>query len=310
MVFVIEDRGGPVRVRLPRDSVSGDAPFGAGARAQPGRRGTPAGLRRSRTRLLEARPITTCGCTGAWRPTRPRTRCRRSSRQPLRSSTSSVTTSRRRSSARSSGSASIASSRTCARPTAPPGAAAALTHLSLDFPGAEQELTQISGATASDAERFFHDETVRFLFGRVVDSLRSSLEREGRDVIYRVFEQHDLSPGPDTTYATVAGASGPAGHPGHEPPARRTTPLPRARARTPPRDVRQRRRVPPRSAGAVRTGRVVIRLSDEAIGRLRDVAGMAGAAAGPLHGPVAASAAAAWARCTRRTTGCSIARSR
>ena len=81
-------------------------------------------------------------------------------------------------------------------------------HLSLDFPGAEQELTQISGATTSDAERFFHDETVRFLLGRVVETLRSSLEREGRDVIYRVFEQHDLSPGPDTTYATVAGALG------------------------------------------------------------------------------------------------------
>lgn len=82
------------------------------------------------------------------------------------------------------------------------------THLSLDFPGAERELTQISGNTASDAERFFHDETVRFLFGRVVDSLKSSLESEGRSVIYRVFEQHDLSPGPETTYATVAGAMG------------------------------------------------------------------------------------------------------
>src|SRR6187402_133715 len=77
-------------------------------------------------------------------------------------------------------------------------------HLPLDFPGAEQELTQVSRATASDAERFFHDETVRFLFGRVVDSLKSSLEREGRGVIYLVFEQHDLVPGPDTTYATVA----------------------------------------------------------------------------------------------------------
>jgi len=81
-------------------------------------------------------------------------------------------------------------------------------HLPLDFPGAEQELTQVSRATASDADRFFHDETVRFLFGRVVDSLRSSLEREGRGVIYLVFEQHDLVPGPDTTYATVASTLG------------------------------------------------------------------------------------------------------
>jgi RNA polymerase sigma factor (sigma-70 family) len=81
-------------------------------------------------------------------------------------------------------------------------------HLSLDFPGAEQELTQISGATASDAERFFHDETVRFLFSRAVESLKLSLERDGRAVIYRVFELHDLSPGPETTYATVSSALG------------------------------------------------------------------------------------------------------
>jgi RNA polymerase sigma factor (sigma-70 family) len=81
-------------------------------------------------------------------------------------------------------------------------------HLSLDFPGAERELGQISSVTVSDAERFFHDETVRFLFSRVVDSLKSSLEREGRGVVYRAFEQHDLAPRPDTTYATVASALG------------------------------------------------------------------------------------------------------
>ena len=49
---------------------------------------------------------------------------------------------------------------------------------------------------------------MRFLFSRVVDSLRASLESEGRGVMYRVFEQHDLSPGPETTYATVASALG------------------------------------------------------------------------------------------------------
>ena len=79
-------------------------------------------------------------------------------------------------------------------------------HLSLDFPGAEQEIGAMSAAAASDAERFFHDETVRFLFSRVVESLKASFEGEGRSAIYRVFEQHDLSPGPDTTYASVAAA--------------------------------------------------------------------------------------------------------
>jgi DNA-directed RNA polymerase specialized sigma24 family protein len=79
-------------------------------------------------------------------------------------------------------------------------------HLSLDFPGAERELGAMSAASASDAERFFHDETVRFLFSRVVESLRTSFDTEGRGLIYRVFEQHDLSPGPETTYASVATA--------------------------------------------------------------------------------------------------------
>jgi DNA-directed RNA polymerase specialized sigma24 family protein len=77
------------------------------------------------------------------------------------------------------------------------------TLLSLDFPGAEREIAGLPHA-ASDAERFFHDETVRALFGRAVNTLRRRAAADGRDQIFAVFERHDLSPGAETSYATIA----------------------------------------------------------------------------------------------------------
>jgi DNA-directed RNA polymerase specialized sigma24 family protein len=82
------------------------------------------------------------------------------------------------------------------------------TTLSLDFPGAERELDALSTAAGGDLDRFFHDETIRFLFARAVETLRESLSGAGRDVVYRVFELHDLQPAADTTYSTVADALG------------------------------------------------------------------------------------------------------
>lgn len=76
--------------------------------------------------------------------------------------------------------------------------------LSLDFPGAERELALVAATDRSDPERFFRDETIRALFSRSVEGLRRALEREGRPAVFRVFERHDLEPGADTTYATVA----------------------------------------------------------------------------------------------------------
>jgi DNA-directed RNA polymerase specialized sigma24 family protein len=75
--------------------------------------------------------------------------------------------------------------------------------LSLDFPGAERELGEMATSIA-DPERFFHDETVRFLFARTVASLQAACAAAGRDVVYRVFDRHDLAPTADTSYATVA----------------------------------------------------------------------------------------------------------
>lgn len=76
--------------------------------------------------------------------------------------------------------------------------------LSLDFPGAERELDAMAAADLSDADRFFHDETVRFLFARTVESLRAACARERRDIIFQVFDRHDLRPSSETTYASVA----------------------------------------------------------------------------------------------------------
>ena len=75
--------------------------------------------------------------------------------------------------------------------------------LSLDFPGAEREMDDMATAIA-DPDRFFHDETVRFLFARAVASLQAACVDAGRDVVFRVFERHDLAPASDTSYATVA----------------------------------------------------------------------------------------------------------
>ena len=82
------------------------------------------------------------------------------------------------------------------------------TTLSLDFPGAERELSAIPATGTTDVDRFFHDETVRFLFSRSVDSLRARCAGAERDIIFRVFEMHDLQPTAATTYSTVASALG------------------------------------------------------------------------------------------------------
>lgn len=79
-----------------------------------------------------------------------------------------------------------------------------VTTLSLDFPGAEQELDAMASARLDDLDRFFHDETVRFLFARTVDALRLACDREGRSIVFRVFERHDLNPTPEVTYASIA----------------------------------------------------------------------------------------------------------
>ncbi len=80
--------------------------------------------------------------------------------------------------------------------------------LSLDFPAAERELDAMAAADLTDADRFFHDETVRFLFGRAVASPRQQVADEGRPQVFDVFDRHDLNPARDASYATVASGLG------------------------------------------------------------------------------------------------------
>lgn len=78
------------------------------------------------------------------------------------------------------------------------------TMLSLDFPGAERELDAAAGTNLHDVDRFFHDETVRFLFARAVDALRQALDADDQAIVFRVFERHDLNPSAEVTYASLA----------------------------------------------------------------------------------------------------------
>ena len=80
--------------------------------------------------------------------------------------------------------------------------------LSIDFPDAEREFALVSSKDVSDVERFFHDETIRALFARTVDAMREGYAREGKDAVFAAFEQHDLQPGPDTSYRSVAESLG------------------------------------------------------------------------------------------------------
>jgi len=78
------------------------------------------------------------------------------------------------------------------------------TLLSLDFPGAEHELAAYPALVVDDADRFFHDETIRALFARTVDAMRDAFTREGKPQVFDVFARHDLHPSADATYAKVA----------------------------------------------------------------------------------------------------------
>jgi RNA polymerase sigma factor (sigma-70 family) len=78
------------------------------------------------------------------------------------------------------------------------------TMLPLDFPGAERELAAVASTDVGDVDRFFRDETIRSLFARTVDAMREAFDREGRAVVFRVFDRHDLRPSSDTTYQTIA----------------------------------------------------------------------------------------------------------
>ena len=76
--------------------------------------------------------------------------------------------------------------------------------LSLDFPGAERELAQLSAGDMRDLDRFFRDEMIRALFARTLEDLQRACDADGKSIVFRVFERHDVSPTSGVSYASVA----------------------------------------------------------------------------------------------------------
>jgi RNA polymerase sigma factor (sigma-70 family) len=81
-----------------------------------------------------------------------------------------------------------------------------IVQVSLDFAGADEELTRHAPAAGSDPDVFFRREWLRGLFALAVDDLRQACEVSGKRVHFALFERYDLE-GPDApehlTYAAL-----------------------------------------------------------------------------------------------------------
>jgi RNA polymerase sigma factor (sigma-70 family) len=79
--------------------------------------------------------------------------------------------------------------------------------LSLDFDGAEGELSRVVSAPSADPDEAFRREWVRAVFAQAVSSLRQRAQDLGKEKALLVFERYDLD-GPDAvtkpTYADLA----------------------------------------------------------------------------------------------------------
>lgn len=80
--------------------------------------------------------------------------------------------------------------------------------LSLDFPGAERDLAEHLRAPAVDPDAFFREETIRGLFARTVEIMRSEFTAGGRARAFRAFERYDLAGETGASYATLAAELG------------------------------------------------------------------------------------------------------
>lgn len=78
----------------------------------------------------------------------------------------------------------------------------------LDLEAIERGVGALPPAAAEEADRVFHDEYVRTLFGRAVDAVREACERSGHAAHYRLFERCDLAGEPRPSYAELAHEAG------------------------------------------------------------------------------------------------------
>ncbi len=82
--------------------------------------------------------------------------------------------------------------------------------LSLDFEGAEGELSERPTPAGKSMEDFFHEEFVRGIFAAAVAELEAHCGERGKPDAFRLFERYDLDPGPEgaPTYARLAAELG------------------------------------------------------------------------------------------------------
>ncbi len=81
-----------------------------------------------------------------------------------------------------------------------------VSHSSLDFAGAEAELTVEGRKFDSDPEEYFYREWVRSLFSLALDSLYLHFKKSDREICFKLFELYDLDdqPAAEVSYASLA----------------------------------------------------------------------------------------------------------
>jgi DNA-directed RNA polymerase specialized sigma24 family protein len=76
--------------------------------------------------------------------------------------------------------------------------------VALDFEGAERLAIARLAAPGVDPDAVFHEEFVRALFERAVQTVRTELEAAGKAHVFAMFERYDLAPRDGDSYAALA----------------------------------------------------------------------------------------------------------
>jgi RNA polymerase sigma factor (sigma-70 family) len=76
--------------------------------------------------------------------------------------------------------------------------------LALDFDGAEREVASSRLASMPEPDEYFHQEFIRALFDKAVQTIRAEYEANGRPTHFALFERYDLTPAEGVSYAQLA----------------------------------------------------------------------------------------------------------
>ncbi len=83
-----------------------------------------------------------------------------------------------------------------------------LTTVSLDFEGAESELSREPAAATQNMDEYFQREWLRHLFSLAAEQLRRDYESDGKATRWQLFEQYDLQEHETLTYDQLAARHG------------------------------------------------------------------------------------------------------